>query len=134
MSQLYTKAKEKFLSGAINWVGDTIKVALVDSATYSSNTETDEFLSVIPTAAIVATSEALTGKSVTGGTADANDVTIANVTGTRFECLAIYKDTGDRATSPLIALIDSATNLPFSPSGGSIIIQFDNGSNKVFSL
>lgn len=134
MSQLYTKTKEKLLSGQINWLADTIKVALVDSASYIPNIETDEFLSAIPTGAIVATSDALIGKSTTNGAADADDVTIVNVNGNQFEYLAIYKEAGDPTTSPLIALIDSATNLPFSPSGGSVAIQWDAGTNKIFSL
>ena len=43
---LYTKAKEKILSGAINFVDDTIKVALVKN-TYPQNLTNDEFFSAI---------------------------------------------------------------------------------------
>ena len=48
--------------------------------------------------------------------------------------MLIYKDTGDNATSPLIALIDSATGLPITPNGGDIIVVWDNGANKIFKL
>ncbi|WP_368206663.1 hypothetical protein [Aeromonas sp. s5] len=47
---------------------------------------------------------------------------------------AIYKDTGSVATSPLIALFETAADLPVSTNGGDIIIAWDNGSNKIFKL
>lgn len=134
MNTIYTKAKEKLLTGQINWLSDTIKVALVDSAAYTPNPSTDEFLAGITSGAIVATSDPLAGKSATQGIADADDLTIAGVTGSQFEYLVIYKDTGSASTSPLICLIDTATNLPFTPTGGSLTLQFDNGSSKIFSL
>ena len=32
--------------------------------------------------------------------------------------IVIYKDTGTEATSPLLAMIDTATGLPITPNGG----------------
>ena len=134
MSTLYTKAKNKFLTAGINWNSDAIKVALVDSANYVPNVGDDEFLSVIPASSVIAKSDNLTGKTVAEGAADADDVTLEGVSGARFEYLVLYKDTGSNNTSPLIALIDSATNLPYTPSGGSVLIQWDNGTNKVLRI
>ena len=48
MSGVYVKAREKFLRGEIAWQTDTIKAVLVDSADYTPNFDTDEFLSSIP--------------------------------------------------------------------------------------
>jgi hypothetical protein len=56
------------------------------------------------------------------------------VTGDQSEALVIYKDTGMASTSPLIAYIDTATGLPYTPSGGNIDVAWDNGSNKIFKL
>jgi hypothetical protein len=42
---LYDKGREAFLSGSINWSADTIKVALVDTGTYTVNLATHQFLS-----------------------------------------------------------------------------------------
>lgn len=131
---IYTKAKNKFLTGQINWIGDTIKIALVDGAGYTPSPDADEFLNVIASDAIVATSDALTGKAVDNGAADANDLTMHNVSGSQFEYLVLFKDTGSAATSPLLILIDAATNLPYTPTNGSLLIQFDNGTNKVFRI
>jgi hypothetical protein len=38
------------------------------------------------------------------------------------------------SSSPLICIFDTATNLPVTPNGGDITIQFDNGTNKIFKL
>jgi hypothetical protein len=131
---LYDKARERFLRGQINWDTDTMKVNLVDKNVYTPNFTTHEYLSDVSGSAIIAAGVTLTGKASTAGAADANDVTFTAVSGAESEALIIYKDTGDPATSPLIALIDSATGLPITPNGGDIIVVWDNGANKIFKL
>lgn len=133
-SALYSKAKEKFLSGSLDLLTDTIKVALVDSADYTPDTAADEFLSDIPAAGRVAISPALANKTVSGGVFDADDVTITGVSGDQFEYLVLFKDTGADTTSPLIAIFDTASGLPFTPSGGDVAIIWDSGANKIFAL
>jgi hypothetical protein len=130
---LYDLARQKFLTGAISWSTDDIKLVLVDTASYTVNLATDEFLSSIPAGIRVATSGNLASKTTTAGVADAADVTFAAVTGAQSEALVIYKDTGDAATSALIAYIDTATGLPVTPNGGDITIVWDSGS-KIFKL
>lgn len=131
---LYDLSRQKFLEGSIAWLADDIKCILVDSAFYTVNLVTDEFLSVIAGGAIVATSSNFTTKTSTIGVADADDVTFSLVTGAESEALVIYKDTGVAATSPLIAYIDTATGLPITPSGGNITVGWSNLSNKIFKL
>lgn len=131
---LYTKYREKALQGQINWLTDNIKVVLVDSADYTVNTATHEFLSDVPSAGRVATSANLSGKTATGGVADANDVTFSAVTGDISEALVIYKDTGTDTTSPLIAYIDTATGLAVTPNGGDITVIWPNDAGRIFSL
>lgn len=131
---LYDLGREKFLTGAINWASDNIKIVLVDAADYTVNLATHEFLSDIAVGGRVATSGNLTGKTTTAGVADASDVTLTAVTGDPSEALVIYKDTGSAATSPLIAYIDTATGLPVTPNGGNINIVWDNGANRIFKL
>lgn len=130
---LYPLTKQKFLLGSINMMLDTIKIVLVDTADYTFM-PTDEFLSSVASAARVKVSDALTNKTVINGVFDADDVTLTTVTGDVSEALIIFKDTGDAATSPLIAYIDTATGLPITPNGGNIIIQWDSGANKIFAL
>ena len=131
---LFDKARQRFLEGQFNWNTDTIKAVLVDTGTYTVNLSAHEFLSDISGGARIATSGAFTGKTTTGGAADANDVTFTSVTGASIEAIVLYKDTGTDATSPLIAFIDTATGLPITPNGGDIIVTWDNGANKIFKL
>src|SRR5689334_13295359 len=128
---LYDKGREKFLgpaSGQVNWTNDNIKVVLVDSGAYTVNLATHEFLSDIASGARIATSGNLASKTITAGVADAADFTFTAVSGVQSEYLVIYKDTGTASTSPLLAFIDTATNLPVTPNGGDITVQWDNGS------
>lgn len=130
---LYAKGKEKILSAAINFSSDTLKVRLVKN-TYAQNLTTDEFVSLV-TKVTGTTDQLLTGKTVTGGVFDANDVTFTAVpAGETSEGVVIYKDTGDEATSPVLAYIDTITGFPLATNGGDITIQWDNGTYKIFSL
>lgn len=131
---LYDKARERFLTAQLNWQTDTIKAVLVTASVYTVNLTSHEYLADISVSARVATSGAFTGKSTTGGAADADDVTFTSVSGSVVNAIVLYKDTGVAGTSPLIAYIDTATGLPITPNGGDIIVTWDNGSNKIFKL
>ena len=131
---LYDKGRESFLKGEISWSSDNIKVLLVDTGAYTVNLSTHQFHSDVAGASIIATSGNLAGKTTTAGVADANDLTITGVTGTSIEACIFYQDTGTSGTSRLIAYIDTATGLAFTPSGGDTILVFDNGANKIFKL
>ncbi|MGL6604151.1 hypothetical protein ACSZN2_21845 [Aeromonas hydrophila] len=129
---LYDKGREKFLTGSINASADTLKCALLKS-TYAPTLASDEFYSGI-SAHVVGTPQTLTSKTVAAGVLDAADVTFTAVPTANVNYCAIYKDTGTAATSPLIALFDTAAGLPVSTNGGDIIIAWDNGPNKIFKL
>ncbi len=129
---LYDKGREKFLTGAINASADTLKCALIKD-TYAPTLASDEFYSTL-SAHVVGTPQTLTSKTVTAGVLDAADVTFLAVPTSAVKFCAIYKDTGTAATSPLIALFDTAAGLPVSTNGGDIIIAWDNGANKIFKL
>ncbi|MFQ2454834.1 hypothetical protein [Aeromonas rivipollensis] len=129
---LYDKGREKFLTGAINASADTLKCALIKD-TYAPTLGSDEFFSTL-SSHVVGTPQTLTSKTVTGGVLDAADVTFSAVPTAAVKYCAIYKDTGSAATSPLIALFDTAAGLPVSTNGGDIIIAWDNSANKIFKL
>ena len=143
---LYDKARESFLGQdpALDWDTDTIKVFLLDAAEYTPDLANHQYLSDVPVAArkgnaggnTRADAPTLNGKTVTAGVADANDCTITAVpAGNALEYILIFKDDGVAdASSPLIALVDTATGLPVTPNGGDITIQWDNGANKIFKL
>ncbi len=127
---------EKYLQACVSWsqaglaapidlFADDVRFVYVDTAAYVVNLATDQFLSDIPPAAIIATSPLFTGKTSAAGVFDANDVTTPPFVGPSIEALVIFKDTGVAASSPLVVYIDTTTNaaLPFNP-GATKIVQW----------
>ena len=135
-NQLYDYGREGFLAGDIDWDADNIVCVLVDTADYTLDAGADQHLDDIPAAARVATSGNFAGKTVTDGTADADNLTPAfsSVSGDVSEAIVIYQDTGVESTSRLIAYIDTATGLAITPNGGDIDIAWDAGANRIFTL
>jgi hypothetical protein len=130
---LYGLGKQAMLNGDIDWDTDTIKVSLVDN-TYPQNLSTDDFYADI-SAYVLGTDQTLGSKTIALGVFDAADPTWTAVTaGDTVEAVVIWKDTGNPATSPLLAYIDTITGFPLATNGGDITVQWDNGANKIFSL
>jgi len=132
-NNLYDKAREAFLKGDIDWVNNTVKVLLVDTNDYSVDLANHDFLDDVPVAARVATAT-LSAKSATAGVADAGDVTFSSVTGDECEALILYKDTGAENTSPLIAYINEGENLPVTPDGSDIVVEWSGAYSRIFKL
>jgi hypothetical protein len=128
---IYPKAKEAFLSQnpSIDLDTDTIKVALVDTGVYTYSAAHQYYSSV---SGVVGTPATLSNKSITNGVFDADDVTFSGVTGNTVEAAILYKDTGNPATSPLIAFFDTGTGLPITPNGGNINLTFN--ASGIFAL
>ena len=102
---IYPKAKEAFLSGAINMTSDTIKIALVDTGTYTYSASHEHYSDL---SGVLGTPVALGSKTVTSGVFDAADATFTTPTaGTSIEALVIYKDTGTASTSDPNEIINS---------------------------
>ena len=133
-NELYDKGRQGFLDGSIDWDTDDIRAILIDTDDYTVDLESHDNLDDIPAGARVAVSGALTGKTVTDGVADADDITFSAVTGDQSEALVLYKHTGVESTSRLIAYIDSATGLPVTPNGGDIEVKWADGDDKIFKL
>lgn len=132
---LYTSAIAKLLAGDIDLVSDTIKAVLVNTALYTVNLATHDALNDISEGARVATSSALSSKSVTGGVFDAADLSYTAITGASVEALVLYVDSGAESTSWLIAYIDTATGLPTATlTANNIAVAWDNGTDKIFKV
>lgn len=130
---LYDKGRDEFANGNIDWVNDTIKAVLVDTADYSVSLTTHDYLDDIAASARVATGT-LASKTTAAGVVDAANLVLSTVSGDEAEALVIYKDTGVESTSTLIAYFDTASGLPITPNGGDITIEWDDGANKIFKL
>ncbi len=98
------------------------------------NLTVDDNLDDIPAAARVATSAALTSKTVTNGVLDAADSVFAAASGDPSEAMVLFKDTGTASTSRLFLFQGSASGLPITPNGQDINIVHDNGANKIIKF
>lgn len=131
---LYDKGREGFLDGSIDWDTDDIRVMLVLTG-YSVSQSTHDFLDDISGSYDNGRSAALTGKSVTGGVADAADTSLVATAATLCIGLAIYKYNASDAAARLIAYIDDATGLPFTPGVSQTVnITWADTTNKIFKL
>lgn len=134
---LYDKAREKFLGGTLDWDSHDMRCILVDTGTYTVDLALHDFLDDIPAGARVAVSSAMTGKTITGGVADADDVVFANVPDANptAEAIVIYRHTGVEGTAELVFFTnEAASGLPVDPNGGNITVQWANTANRIFKL
>src|SRR5512141_1404501 len=104
---IYPKWKEALGTTAATDIGLTgaavLKVALVDTAVYTYSAA-HQFKSSL--SGIIGTPVAIGTVSFTNGVLDGGDVTFTAVTGAHVEALVFYIDTGNAATSRLVAYID----------------------------
>lgn len=139
---VYPLGREGFLGGQIDWDTGTIKALLLRGYTYSA---AHKFVSDITGGGggtIVATTAALTSKTITGGVADCDDWQWDDVpTGAACESFVVVQTSApgggaDLAAGAqrLIAYYDSIAGLPVTPNTGDIVHQVDNGANKLFAL
>lgn len=129
---IYPLYKQALLDASANVdINDgTVKVALIDTGTYTYNS-THEFYSSV--SGVVGTPQTIANTTVTNGLFDGDNVTYTAVTGNSAEALLIYIDTGTAATSRLVAWIDtSVTGLPVTPNGGDISITWN--ASGIFQL
>ncbi|MCA0905129.1 hypothetical protein LCM27_01815 [Ruegeria marisrubri] len=130
-SAVYPKYKQACMSGGANTdlIAGNLKLILVDLADYTY-AATHEFLTDVPAAARVAISGNLTGKSVTDGTVDFDNVTWSAVTGDQSEAFILFVDTGVEATSRLVHFADAASSgLPVTPNSGDINFNVNNAGH-----
>jgi hypothetical protein len=108
----------------------TVKVALIDTGTYTYSAAHDFYNDL---SGVVGTPQTIANTTVTSGTFDGDNVTFSAVSGSTVEALVIFIDTGNVATSRLVAYIDtSVTGLPVTPNGGDISISWN--ASGIFTL
>jgi hypothetical protein len=129
---IYPLYKQALLDGDTNIdLNDlTVKVALVDTGTYTYSAA-HQFLTSLT--GVVGTAQTIAATTVTNGVFDGDNVTYTAVSGNTVEALVIYIDTGVAGTSRLVAYIDtSVTGLPVTPNGGDISITWN--ASGIFAL
>ena len=133
---IYKKAKQALLNGDIAIDTNDLKILFVDTATYTANENTDEFVSDISSSAIKDRSIALTNKTTTNGTLDADDVHTSAYVGNSFNAIILYQVGSSDENSRLISYIDTSDGLPFEGSNSplGVTINWSNDSNKILSI
>jgi hypothetical protein len=128
---LYPKWKEAIQQASANSsLAGTVKVALVDTGTYTYNAA-HEFLTSLT--GVVGTAQTIVSKTFTNGVLGGADVTFSAVSGPTVEALVIYTDSGSAATSRLVAYIDTdITGIPVTPNGGDIAVTWS--ASGIFQL
>ncbi len=120
---IYPKAKEQMWQGGINAASGTVKVALIDTGSYTYSAAHEFYSSVT---GVVGTPQTLGTKTFTNGLFDAADATFTAVTGNTTEALIVYLDTGVAGTSRLLFYFDAGvTGLPATPNGGDINVTWN---------
>ena len=131
-SALYDKGREGILDRTIDLTGD-VRAVLVKSA-YTVDLATHDFMADIGVNDN-GRSAALASKTYTAGVFDAADSTLNATAADACEAIVIFQHTGNDATARLIAYIDTATGLPFTPAAGQAVpIVWDNSANRIFKL
>jgi len=130
---LYNKAKTGLMNEEIKMLVDVVGVYLV-TASYALALTTDDYLDDVPSQHIVARGTLANVAVASTGVVDADDSLLTLVTGSIVTKIILAIDTGNIATSPLLAALDTATGLPLTPNGGNVTIQWDSGASKIFAL
>lgn len=121
-SAVYPKGLEGIFDRSIDLTGD-IRAVIVDSADYTYNAAHDN-LDDVAAGARIATTGALQNKTYTNGVFDADDITVANVTGDPGEVVILYRHTGTESSSRLVAYLDGVT---ITPNGANVTISWAAG-------
>lgn len=130
---IYPLYKQALLDGStdIDINDGTVKVALIDTNDVAYSAAHDFYNDI--SAAVVGTPQTIANTTVTNGLFDGDNVTFTAVSGDQCEALIIYIDTGNVATSRLVAYLDtSVTGLPVTPNGGDITITWN--ASGIFQL
>ena len=139
----YTGGIKHFARGNVVWLasgGSTIKTALIDTADYTVNLATHEFLNPAfgnppsNTTGYEEVSGAMTLiDAADDGVVDGNNVTFTGTSGDACEGILVFKDTGTATTSPVLFWWDSASGLPVT-LGGDVTVVWDDGANKIAKI
>lgn len=125
------KFKQEVMKALVNMLTGDIKIVLIDTGAYTFSSA-HQFLSSVAAGARIATSSVLIAKTFVDGTFDADNISIAGVSGATVEAIYYILDTGSPATSPLIFWDDTLTGLVYTPNGGQVNITFN--ASGIFTL
>jgi hypothetical protein len=130
---VYPSAKQMLLEANLNWLTDPIYAILINTQYYAASLGHTS-LADVDAQAFVVSSSLLTGRTTTNGVADADDLVFSPTAGPICQALILVKDGSTAIQSKLIAYIDTARGLPYTPDGTSIKFVWDDALNRIFAL
>lgn len=131
----YVKGINHLGLGEIDLVNGDIRALLINSNHYTPTFSSDEFLSDIPSDAIVATMDSpLENKRFVDCVFDCDDYVFPAVTSSNIDAVVFYYHTGVDETSILLIYVDNSDLFPLNSSGWDIKMEWANGANKIFRL
>lgn len=132
MSAWYTKGRNSFGTGDIDWINDPILAILIDSSLYTPDYDNDVFISDIPTTSRVASSR-LNGKTMVDRIARALDHTFPLLDSLQtVNAVVLAKDTSDINSSPVFLLINQGVGFPYTDPGVDCILRWNASGIFVF--
>jgi hypothetical protein len=135
VNRLLDTAREAFARGLVDWVGDTVVARLVRTSVAAPNFSTLAFLSELDDDGFAADAVEIENRTATAGVLDGDDVLFPAVdAGDAIDAVAIYVDTGNAATSRVLAWLDSGTGLPVTPDGTDVTVTWDPGASRIVRL
>jgi hypothetical protein len=133
---VYSRAKQAFLEGDLDLTGQELKVLFVNKSLYTPNFSTNQYVSDIPSSAIVFRTSNIVDTTAQNGIFDAADILIDPYPGTGFGAIVVYQVGSSDTNSRLIFFIDESEGLPFAGVNEPLLLslQWNNESGKILSL
>ena len=130
---VYGKARASFGQAGINLLTADIRAMLV-SAAYSPAPNTDQYVSSIPSGAVIIRDVALTGKSfsISGGFVGTIPTFDALIAAQPCVAVILYAYTGTDSTSKLLYYSSDGPGFPFLPTGFDYTVGYDQSSGGWF--
>lgn len=117
----YPKFKTALLKGDVDLDAATLKIALIDTGTYTYNAAHDFYDDL---SGVVGTDQTLANVTigvVSEGTIDADNPTWSGLAGATVEAYVMYISTGVAGTSRLVSYHDGVT---LTPDGSNVTLNF----------
>lgn len=131
----YEAGLRAFANKEVDFEADDIRVSLVRTA-YVPDMAAHDFYDDVVADEIADGAAGVANASVAdAGVLDADNFTFTGVTGTEVTYIIVRLYNASDAASQLLLLIDTAgANLPFTPNGSDVTIQWSDGAGKIAQL
>jgi hypothetical protein len=132
MNQLYSQARQSFLTGALNWDAVDVRMLLL-SASYVFDEDHVTLSQILPSTRLgVGDVPPVLGSD--GYATGANTVFTALVTPEPITQIVLYEHTGNEGTSRLIAYYDTIPGMPFTGEGFNYLLAPDLSFGGFFRI